>query len=77
MQELGVNLKKSTNPRMRNMLPVKGPVSKRWGSGNVWETSSGAIYGVWQNVENRHEFVFLGWNEAQALQRINLVKSFL
>jgi hypothetical protein len=75
MSELG-NVVRRMSPKVTFMVPLKGQVSKKWGH-YVWQAEDGAIYGTYKNNENCYAFVFLGWTEDQALQRVNHVKSFL
>ena len=75
MSELG-NVVRRMSPKVKYMVPLKGQMKEKWGH-YVWEAEDGTIYGTYQNMENNYAFVFLGWTEAQALQRINHVKSYL
>ena len=71
-------VKKPNKPHDKWWYSLKGEVKKKWGLGCVWQTKNGGIYGVYTNTERRGpEFIFLGWTETQALQRMNFVKSFL
>ena len=57
---------------------VRRPLRNAWGLGSVWVTCCGAIYGMHYDDETKtYQPMFLGDCEAQALSRINHVKSFL
>ena len=57
--------------------PIKGPIEKAWGLGPVYVTCCGVVHGMYHDANTgKHDFMFLGNDEKQALLRANHVKSF-
>ena len=57
--------------------PIKGPIEKAWGLSPVYVTCCGVVHGMYYDVNtSKHDFMFLGNDEKQALLRANQVKSF-
>ena len=57
----------------------KGPksVKNAWKLGRVYLTNCKCIYGGYYDQEHNYQTMLLGWDEKNALRRMNHVKSFL